>query len=65
MGGCDSVNHTGYYWVDPNGGCPDDAIKVFCNFSSSTVQTCVLPSTDEVCPTVTMVTCVSSQYVDR
>ena len=42
------VKHSGYYWIDPNGGCVDDAIKVFCNFTGPTVQTCVTPSTGQV-----------------
>lgn len=32
---------TGYYWIDPNGGCIDDAIEVYCNFSNHRVQTCI------------------------
>jgi len=31
----------GYYWVDPNLGMVDDAVKVFCNISSG--ETCVFP----------------------
>ena len=31
----------GYYWVDPNLGMVDDAVKVFCNMSSG--ETCVFP----------------------
>lgn len=31
--------HDGLYWVDPNGGGPEDAIQVNCNFK--TMQTCV------------------------
>ncbi len=31
----------GYYWVDPNLGMVDDAIKVFCNMSTG--ETCVFP----------------------
>lgn len=29
----------GFYWVDPNGGGPEDAIHVYCNFR--TKETCI------------------------
>jgi collagen type V/XI/XXIV/XXVII alpha len=31
----------GYYWIDPNLGMVDDAVKVYCNMSSG--ETCVYP----------------------
>ena len=40
---CFLLNCLGYYWVDPNGGCIDDAIEVYCNFSNQRVQTCISP----------------------
>ena len=33
---------TGWYWIDPNLGMPDDAIYVFCNMTGSG-ETCVYP----------------------
>lgn len=33
-------------WVDPNGGCPADAIEVYCNIE--TQQTCVYPSSSKI-----------------
>lgn len=38
----------GNYWIDPNGGCINDAVKVFCNFSSDQVKTCITPSNKQV-----------------
>merc|ERR1711963_1184942 len=32
----------GYYWIDPNLGMPDDAVKVWCNMESGG-ETCVSP----------------------
>lgn len=40
----------GYYWVDPNAGVKLDAIRVYCDFRSKKIYTCVLPAmniTDE------------------
>lgn len=30
---------SGFYWIDPNQGCMNDAIKVFCDFT--TRETCI------------------------
>jgi len=36
---------SGYYFVDPNGGCHEDAIKVHCNFENEDqIVTCVPPT---------------------
>ena len=35
------TNISGYYWVDPNLGMVDDAVKVYCNMTSG--ETCVYP----------------------
>ena len=37
----------GFYWIDPNGGCINDAVRVFCNFSNEHVRTCIHPTTRE------------------
>uniref|UniRef100_F6R9B7 Fibrillar collagen NC1 domain-containing protein n=2 Tax=Ciona intestinalis TaxID=7719 RepID=F6R9B7_CIOIN len=37
----------GYYYIDPNEGCPADAIKVFCNFTAGG-STCVTPTRDQL-----------------
>lgn len=37
-----TLNHTGWYWIDPNLGMPDDAVYVYCNMTSSG-ETCVFP----------------------
>ena len=36
----------GEYWVDPNGGCKDDAILVYCDFEHN--ATCINPKQKEV-----------------
>ena len=36
-----SIQSPGYYWVDPNLGMVDDAVKVYCNMTSG--ETCVYP----------------------
>lgn len=36
----------GRYWIDPNMGCPGDAVKVYCRFK--TLETCILPHQLEV-----------------
>lgn len=33
---------TGWYWIDPNLGMPDDAIYVYCNISNNG-ETCIFP----------------------
>merc|ERR1711890_147783 len=36
---------TGFYWIDPNRGCTEDAVKVHCNFDGEdTITTCVPPT---------------------
>ena len=40
--GCLCLIFAGYYWVDPNQGCIEDAIEVYCNFTSGG-ETCVQP----------------------
>ncbi|XP_073243342.1 collagen alpha-1(II) chain-like [Porites lutea] len=37
----------GYFWIDPNLGCPADAIRVYCNFTAGG-ETCVPPSRDTI-----------------
>lgn len=34
--------YVGEYWIDPNEGVPEDAIKVYCNFSFN--ATCLYSS---------------------
>ena len=36
----------GYYWIDPNEGPPDDAVKVYCDFPLS--ATCIYPNKSKV-----------------
>ena len=36
-----------HYWVDPNGGCTNDAVEVYCNFTDGVARTCVLPAKRE------------------
>ena len=36
---CNLITSEGLYWVDPNGGGPEDAIQVYCNFK--TKETCI------------------------
>ena len=37
-----SIYFVGHYWIDPNLGMPDDAVKVYCNMSAGG-ETCVSP----------------------
>lgn len=37
---------SGEYWIDPDQGCTEDAIKVYCNMETG--ETCVSPSQREV-----------------
>ncbi len=37
----------GEYWIDPNGGCNSDAIRVFCNFTGGVAKTCIAPQKNE------------------
>ncbi|XP_013913800.1 PREDICTED: collagen alpha-1(XXIV) chain [Thamnophis sirtalis] len=39
---CERKVSNGKYWIDPNIGCPSDAIEVFCNFTAGG-QTCLSP----------------------
>ena len=32
----------GFYWIDPNQGCADDAVRVYCHFEAEG-ETCVYP----------------------
>ena len=41
----DSVT-AGWYWIDPNLGCSQDAIQVYCNFTSG--ETCINPYTQDL-----------------
>lgn len=36
----------GEYWIDPDQGCTQDAIKVYCNMDTG--ETCVSPTQSEV-----------------
>jgi len=38
--------NSGFYWIDPNRGCKEDAIRVHCNFTSDEdrITTCVYPA---------------------
>ena len=38
---------SGKYWLDPNGGCAEDAFQAECKFSSGG-QTCVYPNQQQV-----------------
>lgn len=42
---CNKGKQDGFYWIDPNQGCPDDAIRVYCNFEAEG-ETCVYPDED-------------------
>lgn len=50
---CDSIRATnpklqnGWFWIDPNEGCKNDSVQVFCNFT--TQETCLSPSNATVC----------------
>lgn len=40
------LNSPGEYWIDPDQGCTQDAIKVYCNMETG--ETCVSPTQREV-----------------
>lgn len=50
--------HSGYYWIDPNEGCINDAEYIFCDFENK--RACVdpkkenvsLPNADHICALV-------------
>ena len=37
----------GYYWIDPNLGCPVDAVRVYCDFNGGG-KSCIAPSPEQV-----------------
>lgn len=41
-----NVCFLGKYWIDPNGGVPNDAVLVFCDFE--TLSSCILPKIPKV-----------------
>ena len=41
------VSDAGHFWIDPNLGCPADAIEVYCNFTAGG-ESCVSPVRDKV-----------------
>lgn len=44
---CQPYLDNGYYWIDPNLGCPVDAINVYCDFTGGG-KSCIQPSPDKV-----------------
>lgn len=41
---CNRAQKNGFYWIDPNHGCTEDAIRVYCNFTAGG-ETCIHPDT--------------------
>ena len=52
----------GYFWIDPNLGCPADAVKVYCNFTAGG-ETCVPPLRDKVRKPSYVLFCVDKYFV--
>ena len=36
---CMYIIYTGWYWIDPNLGCSQDSVYIYCNFTSK--ETCI------------------------
>ena len=43
---CEWCCYTGYYWIDPNEGCIDDAEYIYCDFENK--RACVDPKKENV-----------------
>lgn len=46
------ISHSGNYWIDPNGGIPNDAFEVYCDFTTN--YTCIYPNQHKVRGTLSL-----------